>query len=1692
MGDEQKDNLQFELKLDIPQFQQDWNKTWEKNIQTIIDRSKFHIKLDINKAQLDSIKSTLTQLQSFGVGGVKNAKTGAYDSRMVIANAKAAQIAAESEAKLTNERTRGATANNQKTASEKALQASEQRLITATNAATRSELQLTAAKSRGIAATHTQNKAYQAQRGVLNGLPQMVNSYLSILGGIRFVTNIRDVTGQYELQRVALGAIIQDAERASRLFDEIKAKAVKSPFTVMDMATFTKQLAAFKVPTEELYSTMNMLADISAGLGVGMDRLILAYGQVKAASVLRGQELRQFTEAGIPLVQLLADKFTALNGELVTTGQVFKLISQRAVPFTMVKEVFEDMTSAGGAFFNMQEVQAKTLYGMWMNLTDAIQIMEDEMGRANRGVLMTAAKVARELALNWRTVTAVVSPLVAAIIAYNVVIRAAAVHETFFARTTILLTNAQQLKARAVNMSTAGHMREAIALRSSAAATILASRANNGLTRTFYLLRASMLANPITWWITALTTAAAVIYSIVSHRNAVERMNTEISETASRIKASADVSAASLDGLMTKLKNAKQGSQEYADTVDEINRRYGSFLPEQLKVAQSYDSIAASIKGVTVAIMEQARAKTYTTGIEKIEGKFADQISGGYDKALKALQDIKKLKLSESAAGGILENIKQALAGGETNIGSVIKKALGDSYKKAGIDFGAGLSNNVLRDISKGVKDMTAPSQSLAIATEALNEKVNTLYGSTKGYEKELKAINDEYTIQDKKLRETLSVEKYAIASKELSTQRLKDQLALYKQFNQMDLFHKTEIELQKLSGVAEDWVATVDKITEGKGTFTVGEEEDYFDYIKRLRSAYKSLREQEKDMAGAPTSEINNITAKISQLRALASGLGISISSKEDKSGLKAEQDALKDILDMYGNKIDLIERYTKVYEKMLALTGDEKKSAEMALTITGLNMSGKNIEDELRKQVKDIFAKLNLSYSPTISMESLRNEIGKLDPNGKEFKSAESALNKLSDYMTETEVSAGELEKKIAELSGEDFILTGTGADLDMSKITSAATKAYAKIADERKKMEIDAASLKQQKGDEWYNTQMQQIANIYDTKLANEEKLTKEEIDNLNWKEFQKLTKYAAAFEDMGRVGRGTLAALAGDLQRMIDSGENSAAMMMLFAAQLKKIKAIQEQENPFLALANGLQEYNEGLKEAADTGVNVDAFNAGLDKMKSGLDKIIDSVKNMDSQLQTIIQPIDDSIALVENLGKAFGVTFSDETQAAITAFKTGVSLMSDALKVVNSTMGAYKTITEAVNAAKAASVAASTVSVALLAAEATGEVAVGTAAAAATPGIVAMGAALWVALTPLLPYIAALAVIAGIIVAVVQSRNAEIEVERKRLLAAIAYNEQLRQEYEWTIKIGEAKLGYYKREGEELVKQKKANEEAQIAIWRTLIPGVANPTEEDIKNGYNQLAEASAEGRLSKGAEELFQTLKILHDEGIDIDNMILKWGEDMREAFTGTTYDSLVSSIVDGFKAGKRSAADFADTFEQLMKGAVQATFALMVDENMREWYVKFANFNKASAKLSPEERARQLAELRAEWLALNAKNAQDATDLENATGYSVLDTNTSLTGMSKSVAGMSEDAAKTFGAYLNSGLMQWVQQTNLQKGMSTTLTDLYGIQNQALTALNAIKSNTDQLVINTAESVNVMKSVLSGTGAKSMRVQLI
>lgn len=259
-------------------------------------------------------------------------------------------------------------------------------------------------------ATQANEKFHNSHSKLLNTSDQLQRK-LALLFSVSAIQGYMDklinVRKEFELQQKSLQVLLRDKDQADKLWQQTIDLAVKSPFRVSQLVSYTKQLAAYRIESDKLYDTTKMLSDVSAGLGVDMQRIILAFGQVRAANFLRGTELRQFTEAGIPMLDELAQMFTELESRAVKAGDVFERISKRMVTFRDVEEVFKRMTSESGVFYNMQEEQSKTLFGMISNLHDSIDLMLNDIGRSNDGIIKDMVSLTRDLVDNWRGVATV-------------------------------------------------------------------------------------------------------------------------------------------------------------------------------------------------------------------------------------------------------------------------------------------------------------------------------------------------------------------------------------------------------------------------------------------------------------------------------------------------------------------------------------------------------------------------------------------------------------------------------------------------------------------------------------------------------------------------------------------------------------------------------------------------------------------------------------------------------------------------------------------------------------------------------------------------------------------------------------------------------------------------------------------------------------------------------------------------------------------------------------------------------------------------------------------------------------------------------------------------------------------------------------------------------------------------------------
>lgn len=463
----------------------------------------------------------------------------------------------------------------------------------------------------------------------LKNLSMQLGLVFSVQQLNQWIKHMVDVRAQFELQQIALRSIIQDKQKADEIFAQVQQLALKSPFSIMELNKFTKQMAAYGVEADKLVDTTKRLADVSAGLGVDMGRLILAYGQVKTANYLRATEVRQFTEAGLNITQELANYFTELNGKMVTAGEVTEMITKRMVKFEDVAEVFKRVTSAGGMFYEMQEKQSEGLKGQIQRIGDAYSIMLNDIGKGSQGTIAAVLSTIRQMISSWRSIASYITVAATAAAAYIGVAKFAAIVEM-------------------LNKTAAGYKLVAFATNAATAAQLK----NN----------AAVVANP---YALAAAAIALVVAGIYEWATATDQLTVDLQRMQEETFADATDSVARFTELADKVRDVTEAYSERKEAMDEIQRSYGDILPNQLLEIDGIMAISDGYKEATDAIREYYRIKLEEEQKSAIEASTVSNMQKASSKIVGRYTDIlEDIGASKSSIQSILNRIIEQLKEG--------------------------------------------------------------------------------------------------------------------------------------------------------------------------------------------------------------------------------------------------------------------------------------------------------------------------------------------------------------------------------------------------------------------------------------------------------------------------------------------------------------------------------------------------------------------------------------------------------------------------------------------------------------------------------------------------------------------------------------------------------------------------------------------------------------------------------------------------------------------------------------------------------------------------------------------------------------------------------------------------------------------------------------------------------------------
>lgn len=788
------------------------------------------------------------------------------------------------------------------------------------------------------AAMKRTNTTMSSQSRIAGELKNQIANVYSIYTLERFVRGLYTIGGEFQKQRIALTSILGDSMKAETIFNRIKDLAVVSPFQFKELASYTKQLSAYSIPYEELYDTTKRLADISAGVGVDMGRIILAYGQVRSAAFLRGQELRQFTEAGIPLVDELAKRFTKLTGVVTSAGDVFDKISRKEVSFGMVKDVLWELTDEGGKFYNMQEALAESLAGKWSNLQDAWDVMMADIAEGNSGILSDSLELLTDLMKHWKDFAKVIIPIIASFGTY---------------KTMALLASSVNLKLIKTFISLTASVRS--------------------LKDAIALLGLVTKANPLGLLLGALSGIVALFYAFREEAKTttevITDLNKTIADTNDKMQGNKAVDSL-IDRYETLSKKANKSTEESRE-LGRITKNLANTFKDAVTQTDKYGvAISLSVDKMRKLSQEQkdlykkqfigtmANAQIQKQSIDSEREKLASIIrEGGYRRFDENGKELSFAKYKPGditkARNRLLELEKQSL-----DLANIIDTARQSYHSMSQIN------------ISKPLADWEKEANRLAGDMDALKPKAGD------SYEKYMEMLSGNISDLEKKTKAFASGNKYS-----------EKQLASYnKELEVTRTIYKALGGLEKSSGntkdpIAEQWKERTDLIDKAISSY------DKWRKIEGDEAASQRVKSMPEfsfafDGKGVnldlndPSKAYKYIQGQLDRSKEKQEDLYISLGIKIDKAGIdsakKEVDDALKEIekyVSQTGEKWDL-------YKKLFNASGNKSLSMNIAF---GGEVSFKSVVDDLRNQLSKALENTGSKFSVTDVLAMKEDDVKK-----------------------------------------------------------------------------------------------------------------------------------------------------------------------------------------------------------------------------------------------------------------------------------------------------------------------------------------------------------------------------------------------------------------------------------------------------------------------------------------------------------------------------------------------------------------------------------------------------------------------------------------------------------------------------------------------------------------------------------------
>ncbi|GAB3973847.1 hypothetical protein GCM10028806_28570 [Spirosoma terrae] len=545
-------------------------------------------------------------------------------------------------------------------------------------------------------------------------LGQLAAGYFSFTALAQLPAQILKVRGEFQQLEIAFSTMLASKSKADTLLTSLVETAASTPFGLKDIASGAKQLLAYGSSAKNVVGELRMLGDVAAGVSAPINELIYLYGTLRTQGRAYAVDIRQFAGRGIPIYQALADVLK------VNVDQVNDFVEAGKVGFKEVEQAFRNMTSSGGMFAGLMDAQSKSLLGLKERLSDAWDVMLNEIGKKNQDVAADLLTTATDVVEHYQDVI-------------DILKIAAATYGTY--KAAILLVSAAQrahlfmLQSIALEQTLAAASGEVLTTQQ--ARQIVVSKL---LQRAQMELNATMLANP---YVIVATAIAALVTAYFVLREEVQQV-----KSAQELLADA--------GKDISVQYKQQGSE--VKTLVGIIKNQNVAESERLRAYEKLKSIAPDI----------------VRGLDFQAAKTAD-LTKEVNLYLASLEKKIRLETAQSSLKSALEQ--------DTEAAKKLKEAQDDLVKQSGKNFrmviGMGDRNGPLTALSESEaakiqleKAVEVKKQTEKVVND-INQTISTIYtGGSKD------AVNAE--IQRLELVQSAIKDKLSPAYKQVEDQ-LKD-----------------------------------------------------------------------------------------------------------------------------------------------------------------------------------------------------------------------------------------------------------------------------------------------------------------------------------------------------------------------------------------------------------------------------------------------------------------------------------------------------------------------------------------------------------------------------------------------------------------------------------------------------------------------------------------------------------------------------------------------------------------------------------------------------------------------------------------------------------------------------------------------------------------------------------------------------